>query len=566
MSDFATFWGGLTEAEKEAKARQMGSGDIAGLPIEGEDAAENPFFQAWTSPGPVADAFYWSDDDVCLMRGPVGSGKTTSNLRKPFRRALMMPRSSIDGVRHYKVVIARATYRQLWQTTIPSWFEVVPRKMGHWAGGRGDPVTHTIQFEDEHGPVHFEAQFLAFGETDAEIQANVRGVQTTDFLFEEADTVRPILFATAIGRIDRYPKKDHFRGYPDELRSYGQINMTYNAPEEGNWILALEGDEDADGVEDRALLKMIEDSGVAIKFYRQPGAFEPGAENMDNLGPKYYARQIAAMTAAGRRHEVERLVHNKIGYIPDGDPVFEKHYNRRIHVSSMPLEPWPGVGLRIGLDQGFFGAAVVLQFRPPFQWQILRELYFKKRMFARPFGRALRALLDDDPMLAGLPIEGAWGDMAGEQGNAAGSENENWNEQVSLAAGITIEPQMHGSNRIEPRLNVWRAAFDNNHLGEPCMSIDPVCKGLIRGFEAKYVWAEETDKAGNRTTKPKKRGVREADLIDAGGYVLLSEVDFDGLTPLDDPGARSVHGNMGHNGGPPMAQEKPWVPSMGLGG
>jgi hypothetical protein len=564
------FWEGLGEAELRVA---LGEGRAVELPPGPHEARDEPWRQEWISPGPVADRFYWSDADVCLMRGPVGSGKTTANLRKPFRRAMSMPRSTIDGVRRYKVVIARATYRNLWQTTIPSWFEVVPRGVGAWAGGRGDPVTQTIHYADEHGPVEFVAEFLAFGEGASEIQANMRGVQTTDLVIEEADTVDPILFATGIGRIDRYPAKLHFQGgpadprpYPPELQSWGQVNMTYNAPEEANWILVLEGDAGQAREVDLALRQIIAEAGIEIAYFRQPGAFEPGAENMANLGAKYYPRQLAVMRAAGRGHDIERLVHNKIGYIRDGDPVFERHFRVRIHVAAEPLEPWPGVALRIGLDQGFFGAAVICQFRPPYQWRVLRELWFNHSMFGRDFGLALRGLIEEDPVLAGLRVEGGWGDMAGEAGNAAGAENESWNASVSEVSGIDIVPQTFGANRIEPRLNAIRGALDHLHMGAPGMEIDPGCRMLIRGFEAKYVWKDDVDHSGNRTRKPKKKGCREADVIDALGYVLMSESLPQGLTPVEDRAGPGRAGPGRRRPAEAPVKRDDWSPLMGLGG
>lgn len=524
-----------------------------GLPESetGVDAAPDaPWTQEWSAPGPVADRFYWSDDMVCLLRGPVGSGKTTTNMRKPFRRALTMPRSTIDGVRYYKTAIVRQTYRQLWQTTIPSWFETVPKTMGRWAGGRGDPVTHTIRFEDAHGPVEFIAEFLAFGESAAEIEANLRGLQTTDMNIEEADTTLVDLFSTAVGRVNRYPARKHFQGgefcprpYPREMWSYGQINMTYNAPEEGNWILALEAAAGAADAEVEIDATLAADLATAIKrskarvvFFRQPGGREPGAENMGNLAPDYYDAQIMGMRAAGRSDKIKRLVDNRVGYNRKGDLVFEtegetRKFNELVHVARERIEPHPHFPLRIGLDQGFFGAGIVGQLLPGRRWVILAELGFRKRIFARDFGLALRELLDTPPF-AGLPVEGVWADMAGEAQNAAGRENESWNEAVARVTGLDVEPQTHGSNRIEPRLNAIRAALDSFQNGNPGLLIDPGCRMLIRGFMADYVWAEEVDKAGNRTTKPKKAGNRAADYMDALGYLLLSEHDGDGHVPV----------------------------------
>jgi hypothetical protein len=488
------------------------------------DAREFPQVDLWKPPGPVAAAFFMSDADVIGIRGPVGSGKTTAHLRSRIRRAKMMPRSGIDGIRRYKVTIVRETYRQLWATTIPSWWSVMPKGLGKWAGGRGDPVTHAISFEDAHGPIHFIAEFMAFGSSAAEIDANARGLQTTDLAMEEADTNPVAGFTKGITRIDRYPEREHFLHLPRHLQSYGQVSCSYNAPDEDSWtVRVIEGV----GLDDetRQVRTALADEGVEIKFFRQPGYDEPGCENVQNLGPKYYPRSIAAMRAEGRGNDVERLIYNRIGYVRTGDPVFQKHFRPHIHISPTPLAAFPGIPLRIGLDQGYFGAAVIGQFIRPFQWRILAELSFKDGSFAPQFGKALRELLNT--RFPGHAIyDPAFCDMAGTTTESL--EDVTWMNTVAEHARLSIEPQRLGGNRIEPRLAVWRAAMDWEQFGTPGLIIDPSCHMLKRGLENDYVWDQEKDKAENRGRTPKKRGVRASDVIDAGGYMMLGESLPDG--------------------------------------
>lgn len=488
------------------------------------EARDFPQVDLWKPPGPVAAAFFMSDADVIGIRGPVGSGKTTAHLRSRIRRAKMMPRSGIDGIRRYKITIVRETYRQLWATTIPSWWEVMPKAMGNWSGGRGDPVTHRIMFEDAHGPIHFIAEFMAFGTTAAEIDANARGLQTTDLGMEEADTNPVAGFTKGITRIDRYPAKDHFAHLPRQMQSYGQVSCSYNAPDEDNWtVRVLEGQSpDKEAAQVRAALA---EEGVKIQFFRQPGYDETGCENLQNLGPKYYPRALAGMRAEGRGNDVERLIYNRIGFIRTGDPVFRAHFKPHRHRSPTTLAAIPGIPLRIGLDQGYFGAALIGQFTAPFQWRILGELLFKEGSFAPAFGAALRELLDT--RWPGHPIyDPAFCDMAGTQSESL--EDVTWMSQVAAASRLRIEPQRLGGNRIEPRLAVWRAAMDWDHFGEPGLIIDPSCTWTLRGLENDYVWAQDADKAENRGRVPKKRGVRAADALDAGGYMMLAESLPDG--------------------------------------
>lgn len=504
-----------------------------------DEAKVFPSVELWKPPGPVAGAFFMSDADVIGIRGPVGSGKTTAHLRSRIRRAKMMPLSAIDGRRRYKVTIVRETYRQLWATTIPSWWSVMPKGLGRWSGGRGDPVTHAITFEDQWGPIDFIAEFLAFGSSPGEIDANARGLQTTDLAMEEADTNPVAGFTKGITRIDRYPGREHFANLPRERQSYGQVSCSYNAPDEDNWTVRVIEGENLDD-EARQVRQSLADEGVEIRFFRQPGFNEPGCENLHNLGPKYYPRAIAGMRAEGRGNDVERLIYNQIGFIRVGDPVFRGHFRRNTHVSPVPLTPVPGVPLRIGLDQGYFGAAVIGQFIRPFQWRILAELSFKDGSFAPQFGRALRELLT--ARFPGLPIYSpAYCDMAGTATESL--EDVTWMNQVAEHARLEIEPQRLGGNRIEPRLAVWRAAMDWEQFGVPGLIIDPSCKVLIRGLENDYVWDQDVDKAENRGRKPKKKGVRAADVIDGGGYMMLGESLPDGrplTSQLTEEGQRGL--------------------------
>lgn len=491
-------------------------------------------------PGPVAEAFYWDDSAVCAIVGPVGSGKTTTKMRKKLRRAVMMPRSTVDGVRYWGGLFVRENYRQMWSSVIPSYCEVYPRALGTWSGGRGAPVQHSILFDDGYGPIHWTAWFMAFGD---DVAASLRGVQATDLDISEADT-NPIETLTfGIGRINRYPARRHFEGYPPHLRSWGQIDCDFNAPDEDNWTYRVFYDAKGRAELAARLSQALPEGSppVQVSFHRQPGFGEPGVENLQNLAPGYYDLQIELNRLAGRSDVTQRMVFNQTGYLRAGEPVFLREFNRNVHVAPATLQPWPGVPLRIGLDQGFKGAAVIGQFRSRFHWQILAELHFPdERLLAAEFGRRLRDLLDS-PRFRGLRIEGAWADMAGEHGaSAAADENDTWNLLVGRAAGFRVRPQRIGTNRIQPRLEVVRAALEFIEGGVPGLVIDPACSFTIRGFLSRYVWTDEVDARGDKRKVPDKR-LTEANVQDALQYLLLSEVRGNGLSPL-----------MGHNGGPAL--------------
>ncbi len=519
--------GAWEEAERLALA---GAAADAVFTLGGDFAEDKPDPQAFTFPGPVAEAYYMDDERVVGIVGPVGSGKTTTKMMRKARRAFMMPRSTIDGIRRYRVLFVRETYRQLWSSVIPSYLKVFPRSMGHWSGGRGDPVRHFIVFEDAWGIIEFEALFMAFGDSVGE---SLRGIEVTDLDISEADT-NPIETLTfGIGRVGRWPESKHFKGYPPELQAYGQIDCDFNAPDEDSWTYKVFYD-DAERARIGDELTMTlrqhipQAREVKITFHRQPGYGEPGTENLHNLPPGYYETQIALNRLAGRSDVTERMVFNRVTWLRAGDPVFKDTFNRRIHVAEGPLQPVPGIALELGLDQGFKGAAVIGQWLDPGRWRILAELHFpNERLFAAEFGRRLADLLDR--RFPGLTVDCGYGDMAGESGAAQAEENATWNRLVARAAGFRIRPQLQGGNRIQPRLEAVRAALDAPlHAGQPGLLIDPRCSLLIRAFEARYVWKDEVDASGDKRKVPDK-SLTEANVMDAAQYLLLSKHRRGGL-------------------------------------
>lgn len=514
--------------ETEASARAKGADEVHNL--DGDFAQVKPDPYDVYLPGPVAERYYWDDERVVGIVGPVGSGKTTTKMMRKARRAFMMPRSSVDGVRRYLVLFVRETYRQLWSSVIPSYLKVFPRAFGQWSGGRGDPVRHFITFEDEYGLIEFTALFMAFGDSVGE---SLRGIEVTDLDISEADT-NPIETLTfGIGRVGRYPESKHLDGYPIELRSYGQIDCDFNAPDEDNWTFKVFYDEAARNEISETLTMtlrqvMPQAKPIRISFHRQPGYGEAGTENLAKLPPGYYETQIALNRLAGRSDVTERMVFNRVTYLRAGDPVFKDQFNRRIHVAEGPLQPEPGMRLEIGLDQGFKGAAVIGQWLDPGRWRILAEVHYpNERLFAAEFGRRLANLLDQ--RFPGQMVECGYGDMAGEAGAAQAEENATWNRLVAKAAGFRIRPQLQGANRIQPRLEAVRAALDAPlHHGRPGIEIDPSCKFLIRAFEARYVWTDQVDASGDKRKVPDKR-LTEANVMDGLQYLLLSKHRRGGL-------------------------------------
>jgi hypothetical protein len=164
-----------------------------------------------------------------ILNGPIGSGKTTTCFMKAIRLAAAQMPSTRDRRRKFKLCVVRDTYRQLWKTTLPSWFKRVPRAIGEFTGAENAPATHKIEFRLEDGTsVDLQVDFVAIGENS--VEDVLRGYEPTAFYLNEADLLAREVYTYARGRVGRYP--DMSEGGPTW---YG-ILMDCNAPELTSWL------------------------------------------------------------------------------------------------------------------------------------------------------------------------------------------------------------------------------------------------------------------------------------------------------------------------------------------
>ena len=125
-----------------------------------------------------------------------------------------------------------------------------------------------------------------------------------------------------------------------------------------------------------------------------------------------------------------------------------------------------------------------------------------------------------------------------------------------------MRPQKIGTNRLQPRLEALRAAMEFVSGGQPGLLIDPSCRFLIRGLEARYIWRTEVDASGDKRKVPDKSQT-EANVVDAAQYLLLSEHRINGMSPISFPAGKAAL--MGHNGGPPLGHPADRAPGLVTG-
>jgi hypothetical protein len=411
---------------------------------------------AWRAPGPVAAAYVADRKRIGCIQGPIGAGKTSASFIKILTLAQEQAPSTRDGVRKLWACVIHKTYRQLWRSTIKSWWKWMPQDAGKWSGGKDEPAKHEIAMALPDGTrVDLMMDFIAIG--DHQVEDVLRGYEPTLFLLNEVDLLAHEVFIYTRGRAGRYPAMDE--GGP----SWHGLLMDCNAPVIGSWLHELATDGGIDN----------------MSYFVQPSALSPQAENLENLVAGYYADQIQGQPA----WYVERMIENRFGQRRDGKPIFPE-FNDRLHVAAEPLEANDNLALIVGMDAGGTPAATFWQRMPDGQWRGLDELVTENDASMGParFGELLAQKLKERfPKCREIK---AWADPAAQYGSDG--EDRSWIEIVAKKSGIRIRPAP-GNNRLTERFEAERGPMTRLIDGhKPGLLISPRMKMLRRALGGQY--------------------------------------------------------------------------------
>jgi len=415
----------------------------------------------WDSPGPVASAFMreraaW----IQGILGPIGAGKTSTAMVKSIVLAQEQRPSPRDNIRKFKVCMVRDTYRQLWKTTIPTWWRWISKDTGKWVGGDGEPAHHEIDFRPSDDiDVHFEIDFVGIGEHRAEDV--LRGYEPTIFILEEADLMAPDVLAYARGRIGRYPTME------DGGPTWSGILLAYNAPDEENYLYRVFEEEKPEG----------------HILFRQPNALSEAAENKHNLPSDYYEKQMAGQ----EEWYIRRMIRAEYGFVRGVEPIYPE-YNEAIHYRSEPIPAVKGIPLIIGADAGMTPAGIFLQYMPDGQWRALREIATPKgaSMGATRFGEYINRILKEHyPEWTIDEIVGAADPSTSYGGDEAHEDDRAWLDKVRKVTKLHWRPAP--SNAPAKRWEAVRQPLTKMIDGhKPGLIISSDCPMLRRGFNSGY--------------------------------------------------------------------------------
>lgn len=425
-------------------------------------------------PGVVAAAFHNSRAFVRGIKGPVGSGKSSTCCVEIMRHTL--EQVPFNGVRRARWAIIRGTYPELKSTTIKTWEQWFPSDISpiKWDA----PITTRIKIKDtgDGNSLDLEVVFIAM-ET-AQDTGKLRSLELTGAWINEASELPKEVFDMVTQRVGRYPAKR------DGGPTHPCVIMDTNPPDDDHWWYKL-----AEEVRPENWDFFDQPGGLVRKQDNEGNVWyepNPEAENIFNLpgGFEYYLRMVAGKTDDW----IKIFILGQYGTTADGKPVYPE-YSDKIHCADEELEVNRGSPVYLGWDFGLTPACIVGQISPKGQLIILEE-FIGEDMGVRQFADEIvkPALMT---RYSGLRIISR-GDPAGV---ARAQSNERTCYQELLEVGIASEPA--DTNDFIPRRE--SVAFFLNRLagGEPGFLLSPNCRTLRKGFLGGYRY-ERLKVAGER--------------------------------------------------------------------
>ena len=507
---------------------------------------------------PTLQKFLEDRSDIRIIKGPVGSGKTTGLCFAVLTIAMMQERSPKDGVRYTRPVILRNTYSELKTTTIKTWEENFPQDQFGSIGGT-PPITQHIKIP---GQLDCEVYFLAIDQPKD--VRKLLSLNISHLFFNEMREFNEDLIKRSWDRVGRYPA-------PGEDKQ--GVECTYpcmigdtNPPDEDHWMYSWEHGE--------ARMNMDEDSPLSLKFFNQPGAVldvsgfnkekiaailadnpmdskaeaylraankehaqekglknfwkgikaagreymvNPLAENIPNLRKNYYPSKVPF----NNREDIRVYYQSKYGVVGHGKPVIPEYNDDLMSVEDLAV--LKDVPLGIGADVGggtLSPSALICQRHPRGVIMVHAEIVcfdMGNEEFCNQINQTLAELF------SGRQLEYGYGDPAGM------TRDEIFETIVfdfMRSKGIPIKGAQ--TNNIPARIEAIRNPMTKMIDGKPGILINKRCKVLRAGLAGKWVFRRLQIVGSERYADKPDKG-KYSHIADALGYYNLGSGEYQAI-------------------------------------
>ena len=453
-------------------------------------------------PTKTALTFHKYDDRVRVVRGHVGSGKTTMMCAEIVFRACKMV-ACRDGIKRSRWAVVRNTYGDLEKTTLTTW-RMWFSHLGEmrWRQGSSFTISHKMVVDIIQGDVttrhnvEFEILPIALDNV-ADVTKHLKSLEVTGvFLNELSELNRMVLDFFSGGRLPRYPS---LKDLPSDSIYWCGIFCDTNPPEEDSWIY-----------------KMFEvDKPPEYRMLVQPPAvikqgtgyiINPEAENIRNIanGEVEYIK----MTYGKDERFIRVYLMGEYGTLSDQKRVYYC-YNDNIHSSDNVLID-KNSPLILSADLGTVAPVILLSQMQGATLTVLKE-------FCGEF-TTIRAMCQDAVVpwmhenCQGMRIETVQYDPA---------DTMHGSEQLREFFTLAVAPAM--TNSVSMRIDATtKRLMGITSKGQPKLLISRAgCPQLRKGFNGKYYYRKVQVIGEDRYTEEPHKIHPFSDVHDALQYSCL---------------------------------------------
>lgn len=359
----------------------------------------------------------------------------------------------------------RRTYPELKSTTIRTWVDwIKPELFGpvKW----DTPITHKVKLAHD---VELEVLFLAMDRPDD--VKKLLSLEVTGVWLNEAREFPKAILDGATGRVGRFPARK------DGGCTWSGVIMDTNPPDTDHWWYKLAEEPDLEQLAEleAELVAMgaLQFGQPLISFFDQPSGTSPHAENVENLPPGYYVRQMAGKSPDW----IDVHVHGKYGSVQDGKPVFPE-FNPVLHIAPKPLRADSSQPLVLGWDFGLTPACAVTQLTRNGRLMCLGEVTSDNVVLSQFVKRQVKPYLN--ARFPGMKVVSMIDPAGKERGQAKGDTC--WD--VLRSEGMS--PSTPWTNLFDPRREALVAYLTALVGGQPAFLVSPECRTIIKGLKGGY--------------------------------------------------------------------------------
>lgn len=453
--------------------------------------------------------FHLSNDFMRVIRGPVGSGKSTACCWEIWRRANEQAPAP-NGKRQTAFLVARNTYKELEDTTVATWLDWFSEERV------GKFLWHKMEHRIEYGDLECLVMFRSLDRPD-DIK-KILSLEITGAWFNEAREMPLGIVNRMAERVGRYPPAK------DGGATWFGMWADTNPPDDDHWLAEFE-----------------REPPKGWQFFIQPpGLIErdgklvtnPDAENLSNLPKGYYEINLGAM----KPEEIKVYRKNEFGFVVDGKPV-TPDFRPDLHVRT-DIKPIADLPLRIGMDVGggtLNPAAIFLQRNRRGAYLVFAEVVCRE-MGIENFGRQIKNELADRFPEHLRQLEAGDEDAITATGDPAGGKRDELYEDVVFehvqrACGIKVRPAPSQDPKL--RIDALCAPMQRTIDGLPGFMVHPRCRKFIRGLSGGWFY-RRLAVSGREVFADKPDKGEYSHPCEAGGYVLLSSGEMRTLQALDN--------------------------------